>query len=374
MQKTRVLQIIDLLGPGGAEMLVMTLAEGIDRTRFDLHVCALRAAPQFPHAQRLRAMGVPVLELRQRNAYDLPALRAIVRYVREAKIDVIHTHLLASDIMGRLAGFLTRRPVVSTIHNSRIDLDQEPARRRWLERGTARLLCKRLIVVSEDLREETARWFGLPPRKVVAIPNGVDVARFKPPADFDAAGVRRALLGGDYPLVVNVGRMVPQKGQMHLLDAFRTVANVRPDARLLLLGDGVERPNLEAKTRELGLEANVIFAGHRNDVERVLAASDVFVLSSLWEGLPVALLEAMAAGCAPVATAVGGVPGVLHEKELGVLVPPANPPALAESLLCLMNNPQVARRMGEAAQRWVAQHYSMEAWAGKLERLYSRCA
>jgi glycosyltransferase involved in cell wall biosynthesis len=373
MRRVRVLQIIDLLGPGGAEMLIMTLAGGIDRVRFDLHVCALRAAPQFPHTQHLREMGVPMLELRQRNAYDLPALLAIMRYIRKHEIDVVHTHLLAADIMGRAAGFLTGRPVVSTIHNSRIDLDEEPARRRWLERVTARHMCRKLITVSEELREETAQWFGLPLRKVVAIPNGVDTSRYMGHPRLDPA-TKLELTGGVYPIAVNVGRMVPQKGQMHLLDAFQMVLKERPDARLVMLGDGEERAKLEARVRELGIEGGVLFTGYRGDVERVLAASEIFVLSSLWEGLPVALLEAMAAGCAPVATAVGGVPGVLHGEDTGLLVPPADPRALADALLMLFNDPERAARIGREAQSWVQKHYSMEAWIGKLERLYGRYA
>src|SRR5438105_4886803 len=173
-RKVRVLQLIDILGPGGAEMLVLTLAGGIDRSRFEMYACSLRKLPQFKQADQLRAMGVPVLELRQRNAYDMPALLGIISYIREHRIDIIHTHLLAADIMGRAAGFLTGRPVVSTIHNSRTDLDQEPKRRQWLERWTARLMCRRLIIVSRLLRKETAKWFGVPLGKVVAITNGVD--------------------------------------------------------------------------------------------------------------------------------------------------------------------------------------------------------
>ncbi len=371
-RKIRLLQLIDHLGNGGAERLQVTFAAGIDRDRFDLHVCALRTAPGLSITPELRALGVPVTELDQRNAYDIPALLSLVSYIRRNRIDIIHTHLLASDIMGRMAGFLTRRPVVSTIHNSREDLDAEPPRRQWLERWTARLMARRLIVVSALLREEIASWFGVPLKRVVTIPNGVDIARFHRGAEFDRAAVRYELLGGDYPMVINIARWTPQKDQRTLIEAARIVLEARPDARFVLVGHGPLYDDLVAQAAEGGISDKVIFAGFRDDVADVLAASDLFVLSSLWEGMPLALLEAMAAGCAAVSTNVGGVAQVLQDGVTGLLVPPADPPALASAILRYLNNPQLKQQHGEAGYLWVKEHYSMEAWVGKLEELYRR--
>src|SRR4051812_41583653 len=149
VRKVRVLQVIDRIGNAGAETLQRTFAEGVDRTRFDLHVCGLRPRPGSITLPVLHALGVPVLVLNQRASYDLPALLALVRYIRRERIDIIHTHLLAGDVMGRLAGFITRRPVVSTLHSTRRDLDDEPGHRQRLERWTARLWCRKLVVVAE---------------------------------------------------------------------------------------------------------------------------------------------------------------------------------------------------------------------------------
>ena len=180
-RKIRLLQLIDQLGDAGAERLVNSFAMGVDRSEFDLHVCALRPW-SFPKiVPDLRAMGIPVIELDQHHAYDLNILLSLISYIRRNDIDIIHTHLLASDVMGRLAGFITRRPVVSTIHNGRTDLDNEPRHRQWMERWTARLWCRRLIVVSDLLRVEIADWFGFPLSKVTTIPNGVDTSRFSQP-------------------------------------------------------------------------------------------------------------------------------------------------------------------------------------------------
>lgn len=372
MKRIRLLQLIDHLGNGGAERLQVTFAAGIDRARFDLHVCALRTAPGLSITPELRALAVPVTELNQRNAYDIPALISLTSYIRRHRIDIIHTHLLASDIMGRMAGFLTGRPVVSTIHNSRADLDAEPSRRQWLERWTARLMARRLIVVSDLLREEIASWFGVPLKRVVTIPNGVDVERFQRGGEFDRTAVRRELLGGDYPVVANVARWTVQKDQKTLIEAARIIVKSRPDVRFLLVGHGPLHDELVAHAEALGVAENVVFAGFRDDVADVLAASDLFVLSSLWEGMPVALLEAMAAGCASVSTEVGGVPQVLQHEATGLLVPPGDPPALADAVLRYMNDPQMRRQHGEAGLRWVREHYSMQAWVKKLEELYLR--
>ncbi|HVF99858.1 MAG TPA: glycosyltransferase [Chloroflexia bacterium] len=374
-RRVRVLQLIDVLGPGGAEMLLHTLASSLDASRFDLHVCGLRPDQPYDLAPQIRALGVPVSAFNQRNAYDVPTLIALVRYMRRHRIDIIHTHLLASDIMGRVAGFFTRTPVVSTVHNSREDFDHEPARRRWMERSTAKLWCRRLIVVSPALREEIAAWYGLPVSRFVAIPNGVDTTRFRPMPALDKAALKRDLLGDpavreDTPLVLNVARLVPQKGLAYLARAARLVLDARPDARFAVVGQGPLKDDLLKQVEELGLDGKFVLAGVRSDVPELMAAGDVFVLSSLWEGLPISLLEAMSSGCPVVATEVGGVGGVVQSDRTGLLVPAEDPDALAQAILRCLNNPQEAQQRAGAAREWAHRHYSMETWVRKLEQLY----
>lgn len=370
--KIRILQLIDRVGNAGAEMLLPTFAAGLDRTRFEVQVCGLRPRPGSLTLPALHALGVPVIELNQRNAYDLPALWSLVRYIRRQRIDIIHTHLQGADIMGRMAGFLTRTPVVSTIHNGLVDLNEEPRHRQLLERWSARLWCRRLVVVSELLRAEVTDWFGLPPDRVITIANGVDTARFRRGPEFERGPIRRALVGSDGPLITNVARLAPQKAQQYLIEATRIVAATRPDVRVALVGEGDERAALEAQARALGVSEQVVFAGFRDDIPNILAASDIFVLSSLWEGMPVALLEAMAAGCTAVVTDVGGVGQVVRDGATGFLVPPGDAAALAAALLACVTDPARARQVGAAGQAWVEQEYGMRAWVAKLENLYLR--
>ena len=370
--EVRVLQLIDSLAGGGAESLQRTFAAALDRTRFDLHVVALRTDPPPKFQPALEALGVHVTFLHERAVYDLPALRRLVRYICRHEIDIIHTHLLASDIMGRLAGWLTGRPVVSTLHSNLADLQSEARHRQWMERWTARLLARRLVVVSENLRADTARWFGLPLSRVITIPNGVDAAAYEPPPGFDRAAVRAALLGGDYPLIVNVARLTPAKDQRTLIAAFALLPADPPAPRLAFVGEGPLRADLAAQAAALGVADRVYFLGFRDDVAAVLAAADVFALSSEWEGMPVSLLEAMAAGCPVVATAVGGVGQVVRDGATGLLVPPGDPPALAAGLRACLDDPTAARRRATAARAWVVQEFSMRAWAARWEALYRR--
>jgi len=315
-------------------------------------------------------MGVPILVLNQRGAYDLPALFALVRYVRQHRIDLIHTHLLAGDVMGRLAGFITRRPVISTMHSGRADLDHEPLRRQWLERWTVRLWCRRLIVVSDLLRRELAEWFDVPLERIIAIPNGVDTERFRPATDLQRATLKRELIGGNFPLVTNVARLVPVKGQRYLVEASCVVISKYPEVRFAFVGDGAMRGELEKLARDMGVAANIAFVGFRENVPDILDASDVCALSSLSEGMPLAVLEAMAAGCPVVATDVGGVSQLVRPGATGLLVPPADPQALSAALLELLDDPQRARQMGVEGRRRVAMDYSMHKWGRKLEELY----
>ncbi len=369
-RKVRVLQLIDQLGDAGAEHLLYTFAAGIDRSRFELHVCALRPWSQPKIVPAIRALGFPVTELNQHHAYDLPVLLTLVNYIRRHRIDIIHTHLLASDVMGRMAGFLTRRPVVSTIHNARIDLDREPRHQQWMERWSARLWCRRLIVVSALLREEIADWFGLPIGRVVTIPNGVDTDRFRPPPGFDPALVKQDLLGGDYRMVTNVARLVPQKAQRTLVDAAVQVTATRPDVRVVLVGDGPLREEIVAQAAALGISDKLVLTGIRTDIPQILAASDVFVLSSQWEGMPISLLEAMAAGCPAVATDVGGVAQILQDGVTGLLVPPGDPAALAGAIAACLDDPEQARQRARAAAALMTQTYGMRAMIRKWESVY----
>jgi len=166
-------------------------------------------------------------------------------------------------------------------------------------------LVQALIVVSPLLHDEIAEWFGVSGSRVVSIPNGIDTERFRPHPGFDPASIKRELLGDDgdkYRMVVNVARLMPQKAQQYLVEAAARVVATRPDVRFVIVGYGPLSDDVMALAHKLGIGDKISITGIRADVPDILAASDLFVLSSLWEGMPLSLLEAMAAGCPVVAT------------------------------------------------------------------------
>ncbi len=207
---------------------------------------------------------------------------------------------------------------------------------------------------------------------MITIANAVDTTRFTPRPDLDRAAVRRTAGVGEGPLILNVSRLVPQKGHSYLLDAARIVIDHCPDARFLLAGEGPLQDDLATAVAAHGLQDHVILAGFRPDVADLLAACDVFVLSSLWEGMPVALLEALAAGCPAIATDVGGVRDVVQSGRTGLLVPPADAGALAAAILELMRAPARARALGAAGQAWVRDEFGQATWVRRCEALYTR--
>jgi glycosyltransferase involved in cell wall biosynthesis len=200
--------------------------------------------------------------------------------------------------------------------------------------------------------------------------NGIDPEAFAG-GGVDRAAVRREMgVDPEAFLVVSVGRLVPVKGHAHLIDALPEVLRRRPDAAVLIVGDGPLRNDLEGRARSLGVGDRVRFSGHLGDVASVLGAADLFALPSLNEGLGLALVEAMATGLAAVASRVGGVPEVVVDGETGLLTPPRDAGALAGAVLRLMEDAGERRRMGEAGRARVRQHFSIERTVRETERLY----
>ena len=245
--------------------------------------------------------------------------------------------------------------------------------RAWLMRRAIRTAFSRagrLIAVSTKVADAVQLYTGIPKERITTIPNGVNPARVLS-AD-DRGRLRRALgLPGDRPVLVSVGRLTRQKGYPYLLNALASMrAEERPLA--LIAGDGPDRTDLEARIKHLRLEEDVWLLGNRQDIPDILAAADLFVLASLWEGLPLALLEAMAAGLPCAVTGVGGNLELIETGKSGILLPTANESALAGAIRCLLREPQERKRMGEAAREHFDRHYSLQRLIRAHESLYQK--
>jgi glycosyltransferase involved in cell wall biosynthesis len=281
---------------------------------------------------------------------------------------IVHTYLVSANLYGALAARLAGVPAVVT---SRRDTGfSRNWRLRLVEEWLVNPRVVRVAAVCPAVAREARRERGLSAERVVTIPNGVDTAEFDPALHPREAARSRLGLAGDDAALGVIAHLSPVKGHADLLAAMARIVEARPRARLFVVGDGVLRAELEAKCRALGLTGRVVFTGARPDVAAVLAALDVVVVPSHTEGLSNALLEAMAMARPVVATAVGGNPDAVEAGTTGLLVPPRDPEALAASVLGLLERPDEARRLGEAARRRVLAEFSLDRMVAGYEALY----
>ena len=342
--------------PGWGGQEIRTLAEAgwtVERGWRVVLACQ-RGGRMAGHA---RAARLPCHELRMRGPWDLPAVARLAALIRRERVSLVHTHSSVDGWVAGLAARLARVPVVRTRHVS------IPIRR-----GTAyRLLADRVVTSGEAIRAMVLA-AGVPAERVVAIPAGVRLEDF---ADREAGARVRAELSLVPPVIGSVAMFRGSKGHQPLLEGFARVRARRPDATLVLVGDGLRRTWAEGLARELGLASHVVFTGFRPDVPALLAAMDCFVLASTrTEGVPQSLLQAMAAGVPVVASAVGGIPEVIAPGETGLLVTPGDPEALAAGIAAVLDAPEPARRRAEAARALCAARFSHEASIARLLALY----
>ncbi len=360
-----VLHVISDTNIGGAGRHLLNFLKYYDRSLLRVRVACPAGSMLAP---RCRELGVEVSELAEMPAdesLDWKSLRrqipALLRVIRGARIRVVHTH---ASFAGRLAARLAGTGcVVYTKHT----LDPVPEGRGLKKRLAGlvnRATCDRVIAVSRAVRENLIRQ-GIPPDRIEVIYNGVDLEVFRP------TGAVRREWPGKY-LVGVVARLSPEKGHRYFLEAAKMVAAGIDGVTFLIVGTGPLEQELKDYCRKLGIDGRVVFTGLRDDIPRLLEQLDVLVQPSLSEAHPLSLVEGMCMGRPCVATGVGGVGEVIVDGENGLLVEPANPAALADGILLLLKNPDLAARLGEAAVRTAAR-FDARIMAKKVTDLYIRC-
>ncbi|HJW90702.1 MAG TPA: glycosyltransferase [Anaerolineales bacterium] len=362
----RIFQVIDTLTTGGAQALLLTFAKEMQARGQALTVICLDGARSSPVEEQLQELGAHLVYVPGSRLFDLPRLLRLYRVLRSERADGVHTHLTYANILGSLAGWLAGLTVVATIHSEAPDPGWDNQARHLVETWALRRFARRVIAVGPRVEAGQRRRMGA--GKVVAVPNAVTI----PPVLSAAkrAAMRRELQGdGTGPVLIAVGRLSPEKGYLDLLEAFASLLPRLPAARLLIAGDGALRETLQAKIQSLGLAGRVSLLGWRSDVPRLLSACDLFVSASHWEGLPIAVLEAMACALPVVATAVGDLPEVIS-PETGALVPPGQPQELARALETVLVDPERLTRMGQAAREQVQCNYHSRVWADRLLEVY----
>jgi glycosyltransferase involved in cell wall biosynthesis len=360
----KVLHIIDHMGLGGEQRVVQDLCfmhgPEVEPLAWSLRSHELPGTPE-----RMAAAGVAYRTFGLAASNPLPVL-GIRRALRETGPDVLHLHLEASTLVGALAAFsLAPRPLlVASVAN---DPYRQIGFHRWAGRRLARSMDLH-ITHSRGIRDSVLRAYAGRPRRVEVVSLGIDLDRFRRDLADPArvAGYR----GGAAPVVGAIGRLVPQKAMHVLIAATPALLEAHPALRVLIVGDGPLRADLEAQAARLGVAHAVRFAGYQDDVVSAYAAMDVFVLPSRDEGFGLVFLEAMAVGVPVVGTRVIGSEDAVEDGVTGLLVPYADPAALAAAVRGILASPDLAGRLRDTAAERVRRVYSREQCAARVEELY----
>ena len=375
-----VCHLIETLLTGGAEAEVTRLTLGLRELGYRPVVCCLTPGPLV---ERLRLGGVTVecLNLRRPSVLTGPrfvvfAWRAVFglhRMLRRHRAALLHAHLPDSILWGVIVGRMLGIPVIGTYQGlgimpaRRSRIDPRGALRRAAYRWADRC-CDRTIAVSAPIRRLLCDDFGFRPETTILIPNGTETAAFAGAAD---DGRLRTALGLRHSRVITcVGRLIESKGHRYLIQAMAAVLDRHPDARLLLAGGGAARSGLERLAHEAGVADSVLFLGDRDDVSAILALTEVFALATFSEGLPVSVIEAMAAGRPVVVTSIPGNLEVVPDERFGVLVPTADAAALAIAICGLLDDPERARALAHRGQIRVRDHFDVAQMVGATAALY----
>jgi len=362
--RTKVLYLSHTLWIGGAEEMVLNLVNHLPRDRFEAMVCCI--GEPGPIGDEIAATGTPVTALRAdpglRHPLDVFKIRDFLRATRP---DIVHTFLLTASLYGRLAAILARVPIiigteVNTYQDKRL---HHILAERLLVAGT-----DRVVTSAESVKDYYVRQIGVDPKRVGVIHNAVNFGQLATSAS--RAEIRgRIGLAPDAVVAGVIARLTDQKGHAYLFDAIARVPSLA-GLDLLIVGDGPLRGALEADAIAKGIANRVHFLGARRDLGDLISAMDLFVLPSLWEGLPLSMVLAMGAGLPVVATAVAGVPEVVTDGVTGLLVPPADADALGRALARIVTDPAEAARLGASARAFVLPRFGVDVYVRAVVSLY----
>ncbi len=366
--KTLVVHLVDDLNVGGLERTLAVIVKNLDKERYRTVVWCLIGGGLI--ADELQGHGFEVDILGLSTSDRMRSLFRLARRLRQERADIVHCWGVSAGVWGRAASVLSRVPVrLVHVQNTYYDLSR---RDRFKERFLS-MFTERIIACSEAVRTCLVDFIGIKGHRIETVHNSVDVRKFR--RIHDTRRVRAEFnLAEEDTVVGNVSRLVPVKGHHCLLAASVNVLRKFPDIKFLVVGDGPLKKDIEAAASEDPvMRRNFIFTGYREDIPRLLSVMDVFVHpSGMREGLPLAVAEAMACGIPVVAGDVGGTSEIVKHGETGLLVPPGDIHALADSIVFLVENPEKARRMGMKGRKSVEERFSSGLMVNKIENLYDR--
>ena len=365
MRKIRVMHLVHQLGSGGAENGIVNLANHMDTKRFEKSICAFVGNGVL--TSRLDLNRVALFEMGKVAGNDFRLLAKLFPLFKRWGPDIVHTHAWGTLCEGFLAGKAARVPVL--VHGEHGTIQEK--KRNVLVQRIFWGFADKVLSVSRVHACKISKSMGFPLKKIEVIANGVDSDLFR--LRDDRRAIRDELgLGADDIVLGTVGRLVPVKNQEFLIRSFARLVGDGSRAKLVVAGDGPLRGELESEAEKQGCLASVRFLGRRSDIPDVMAALDIFALTSVSEGMSNTILEAMGSGLPVVATDVGGNPELVVNNETGFLIPSNNVGALASALKNLVENPVLRLQMGQAGRARVERKFSLGAMVANYERLYLR--
>lgn len=365
-KKPTVCHVLHSLCVGGAETLAARLARR-SSSRYRIVFACLDSLG--PLGEELEREGFPTYVLNRQPGFDWRCAARFSKLLRDERVDIVHAHQYTPFFYAMMGRRLARRPAVLFTEHGRHFPDHRRAKRVIANR----LLLKRrdrVVGVGEAVRQALVANEGIKPDRVGVVFNGIDLVRFRN-VEFDATEVRQELgLANGEMLLLQVARLDYLKDHTTALRALKRVTESLPDVRLILVGDGPERANIEQLIIRLGLSEHVRLLGTRRDIPRLLAATDVFLLTSISEGIPLTLIEAMASRVPVIATNVGGVSEVVKNEVTGLLAQAKGDAAIADHIVRLAKAPELRARMGSAGMQRAFTTFAEEQMHDSYDRLY----
>jgi len=365
-----IVYLITSTNVGGAEKAILQLIRNLDRQEFKIYVCSVKKPGPFAQALAAEADGFFSLNLAENGGAAalinfLPGLLLLIRLLRRISPAILHCFLFRANLLGRIAGSIAGVPVV--ISSVRV-IEAGSVFKNAIDRLTAALTDK-YIAVSDAARAYTIKHSNVSPQKIITIYNGIDSRN----TCLEAPVSRRDLAVDEKDVVLAIiGRLHKQKGHLLLLEALPFILPKAPRTRVLFCGAGREEARLREIVAHRGLAEHVRFLGLIENASQILPHIDVLVLPSLWEGMPHVVLEAMAAGRPVVASRIAGMGELVEDGKTGILFRSGDPRSLAEALLKLITNRELARTMGDAARERVMKNFQLKETVQKTVRLYHK--
>ncbi|MFH1613039.1 MAG: glycosyltransferase family 4 protein [bacterium] len=378
--KIKVLQLITRLNVGGPSIHVILLTKDLNKERFESFLISgqedLSEGNMLDLLEEKEIKPIIISEIgREINWHDdFISLWKLWKYIKKIKPDIIHTHMAKIGTLGRISGILAGVPIIiHTFHGHTFHSYFSPLKNQlfiFIEKILAFFTTK-IIAITKSQKDEILKHGIGNPKKIVMIPLGFDLEKFLN-CDKEKGKFRQELNFNENDFLIGIiARLVPIKGHSYFLKAASIIAKKYPQAKFLIIGDGKLRPSLEKLAQELGIISQTFFLGFKKDMDKIYADLDLVVISSLNEGSPVSIIEAMAAAKAIVSTNVGGVPDLIKNNETGVLVPSKNPDALAQEIIALLENPDKRKKMGILAKENATYQFSKENLIKNTENLYN---